>query len=92
MRNGFSHADSNKILSGIPEQNIFFHGKLDNPEDVKPIQMNQKKIPIFQSVYMENFAKANAEAYFDDIFDLSKRIEKRLLENKKTVNNNNCFA
>ena len=86
MRNGFSHADAEKILMGIADENIFFQGDFSSPGKLIPVKMNQKKIPVFQSLLIGNFAKANAEPYFDSIFELSKRIEKRLLakyENNK---------
>jgi hypothetical protein len=84
MRNGFSHADSSKVLIDISEQNTFFHGKLNSSQKINPIQMNQKKIPVFQSILMENFAKVKAEPYFDYIFELSRKIEKRLILKKKS--------
>ena len=83
MRNGFSHAESPKILADLPNRKTFFYGKLNNPTALKPIIMNQKKIPTFQAILIEKFAEANAEKYFDFIYNLSLNIEDRLIEKSK---------
>ncbi|SEL53585.1 hypothetical protein SAMN04487910_2748 [Aquimarina amphilecti] len=84
MRNGFSHADSSKILSDLPDESKMFQGSLINPnEDLKEVRVNQKIIPTFQALQMERFANENAKPYFDFVFKLIFRIEKRLLEKQK---------
>ncbi|MGE0018234.1 MAG: hypothetical protein AB7S72_01095 [Draconibacterium sp.] len=86
MRNGFSHADSTKILKEIPDETIMFQGSFSNMKDIKPISVNQKIIPAIQAILIENFAKENASNYFDYVFELIQKIEKRLIErNNKTV-------
>ena len=81
MRNGFSHADSSKILSSLPDNSTMFQGSFTNPnEDLKKVRINQKIIPTFQALHMEHFAKENAKHYFDFVFHLIFRIEKRLME------------
>ena len=80
MRNGFSHADSSKILADLPDDSKMFQGNFSNPnESLKEINVNQKIIPTFQAIQMENFAKNNAKTYFDFVFYLVFRIEKRLI-------------
>ena len=78
MRNGFSHYDTSKILENIPEETTFFSGSFSNPTELSEVKMNQKVIPIFQSLQVENFAKQNALFYFDYVFKLIKSIEERL--------------
>jgi hypothetical protein len=85
MRNGFSHADSTKILNGIPDEASFFQGSFSNPTEIKHITLNQKTIPFIQAIHIENFAKENAVRYFDYVYELIKKIDQRLIEkNKKT--------
>lgn len=84
MRNGFSHADSSKILSDLPDESKMYQGSLTNPnEELKEVSVNQKVIPTFQAIQMEYFAEENAKPYFDFIFNLIFRIEKRLIEKLK---------
>lgn len=84
MRNGFSHADSSKILADLPDNSPMFQGSLTNPNaDLKEFWINQKIIPTFQALQMENFAKENAKDYFDFVFHLIFRIEERLKEKLK---------
>lgn len=83
MRNGFSHSDSSKILSHLPDNSKAFEGSLLNPTDIKEVSLNQKIIPCLQEVQMENFAKATAKNYFDFIFRLISLIEKRITERHK---------
>jgi hypothetical protein len=80
MRNGFSHADSTEIMKGFPDDSIGFQASLNNPTDIKEVRMDRKIIPIFQELEMENFAKENAEPYFDFIFNLIFKIENRLVK------------
>ncbi len=50
MRNGFSHADSSKILSDLPDETKMFQGSLTNPnEDLKEVSVNQKNNTNFSS-------------------------------------------
>ncbi|PTX61697.1 hypothetical protein C8N46_104341 [Kordia periserrulae] len=84
MRNGFSHADSSKILANLPDNSPMFQGSLTNPNaDLKEVGINQKIIPTFQALQMESFAKENAKDYFDFVFHLIFRIEERLKEKQK---------
>lgn len=84
MRNGFSHADSSKILADLPDDSKMFQGSYSNPNGaLKEINLNQKIIPIFQAIQMENFAKESAKPYFDFVFHLIFKIEKRLIEKLK---------
>ena len=83
MRNGFSHADSTKILNRIPDEKTMFQGSFSNPTEIKPIIVNQKIIPFMQAIYIENFAKENAANYFDYVFELINKIDKRLIERKE---------
>ena len=40
MRNGFSHADISKILVGLPEETIMFHGSLSNPTKMANVTLS----------------------------------------------------
>jgi len=43
MRNGFSHADSSKILADLPDDSKMFKGSFSNPnEKLTEINVNQK--------------------------------------------------
>jgi hypothetical protein len=85
MRNGFSHADSTKILNGFPDETTMFQGSFSNPTEIKPVTVNQKIIPFMQAIHIENFAKENAANYFDYVFELIKKIDQRLIDrNEKT--------
>lgn len=81
IRNGFSHADTNKILKNVPEKTPMFVGNFSNPGVMKPIELNTKDIPTFQTIIMNEFSKKNAYLYFHQVFSLIGRIEKRLISN-----------
>ena len=85
MRNGFSHADSTKILNGIPEETTMFQGSFSNPTKIKPVTLNQKTIPFIQAIHIENFAKENAANYFDYVYELIKKIDQRLIDKKTSI-------
>jgi hypothetical protein len=80
MRNGFSHADSTKILQGIPDEITMMQVSISNPTDQKPVTVNQKKIPFIEALHVENFAKDNASKYFEYVYDLIGKIEQRIIE------------
>ncbi len=80
MRNGFSHADSSKILEDLPDDSEMYQVSFSNPNDIKKVNINQKVIPFMQEIQMENFAKASSNQYFDFVFNLIFRIENRLTE------------
>ena len=79
FRNGFSHADSSKILADIPES-IMFEASISNPTEIRPVKVDFKKIPFLQAVQMDEFAKYNALKYFVFVFELIHKIENRLIE------------
>lgn len=83
MRNGFSHSDPTLILDSLPDESTFYQGSFSNPTELKKINLNQKTIPIFQSIQMESFAKENSLQYFDFVFTLMKKIDLRLIEKFK---------
>lgn len=83
MRNGFSHADSSKILEGIPEETTMFQGSFSNPTEIKPVTVNQKVIPFIQAIHIENFTREHAADYFDYVFELIKKIDQRLIDRDK---------
>ena len=86
MRNGFSHADTTKILNGIPNEKIMFQSSFSNPTAIKSIKVNHKTIPFIQALLIENFAKENAANYFNYVFELIKKIDQRLIdENEKKL-------
>lgn len=83
MRNGFSHADSTKILNGIPDETTMFQGNFSNATELKPMTLNQKIIPFMQAIHIENFAKDNSYGYFDYVFELTGKIDQRLIDRHK---------
>jgi hypothetical protein len=84
MRNGFSHAYSGDILADLPDETKAFKGSLSDPEaKLTAFSLNQKIIPWSQALQMERFAKDNAKTYFDFVFQLIFKIEKRLIEKLK---------
>ncbi len=83
MRNGFSHADPGKTLAGLPDELIAFQGNLNNPGEINEVGLNQKVIPFLQALNMETFANEASKPYFDFVFGLIFRIEKRLSEKHK---------
>ena len=85
MRNGFSHAYSSQILSSFPDDSSFFQGSFSNPEEIKRIVVNQKVVPFMQAIQMDNFAKENSSSYFDYIFELTLKIESRILDRNKQM-------
>jgi hypothetical protein len=78
MRNGFAHADPSQIIKNIPDETPVFVGRLDNPGEIQKINLDQKVIPTFQSLQMDNFAKEIASKYFDSIYNLMINIDGRL--------------
>ena len=83
MRNGFSHADSSKILEDLPDEITMFQGSLSNPNDTKSVNLYQKSIPFIQAIHMDCCAKESAAKYFDYVFELINRIDKRLIDKQK---------
>jgi hypothetical protein len=83
MRNGFSHADSSKILNGIPDEITMFQGSFLNPTEINPVIVKQKVIPFIQALHIENFAEDNAVNYFEYVFKLIQKIDQRIVNNKK---------
>lgn len=80
IRNGFSHADFNKILKDYPDEIKLFQGNFSNSTDIKEVVINQKHNPEIQAFQIENFAKDNAKNYFDFAFKLIFKIEERLIK------------
>ncbi len=80
MRNGFSHADTTKVLANIPDAIPMFEGSFSDPTNLQPISLNPKIVPPLQSWHMEQFAKANAKDYFSYVFELLENIELRLMK------------
>lgn len=79
MRNGFSHADSSNILASLPDETIMYQGSFTNPNaELKEVSINQKVMPTFQAIQMEEFAKGSSKPYFDFVFNLIFNIETRL--------------
>lgn len=81
LRNGFSHADSTKILKDMPNESKMFQGSFSNPKgELKGIIINTKINPVFQAIHMSDYAIQNALPYYDFVFNLIFRIEERLKE------------
>lgn len=78
MRNGFAHADPSEIVKNIPDETPVFVGRLDSPGEIQKVSLDQKVIPVFQSLQMDNFAKEIAPKYFDFVYNLVINIDGRL--------------
>ncbi len=85
MRNGFSHADTEKILKDIPEIAVGFYANFNNPQEIKRVDLNQKTISPLQAVQIDNFAKENSFYYFEYVFGLIEKLENRLIDQNKPV-------
>lgn len=86
LRNGFSHADSSDILASLPDETRMFQGNFTNPNaELKEVFINQKTMPTFQAIQMEEFAKNSSHPYFDFVFNLIFKIEKRLKDKFETT-------
>ena len=83
MRNGFSHADSSKILESVPDKLTGFMASFSGPLELKQVQFNQKVFPALKAFLIDDFAKKNAAKYFEFVFELILRIEKRLIAKDK---------
>ncbi|MCD0475411.1 hypothetical protein LPB87_13520 [Flavobacterium sp. EDS] len=83
LRNGFSHADSSKILKDLPDEYKMFQGSFSNPNEVREVFLNTKINPTFQALHMTEYATLQAFPYYKFVFNLIFKIEKRL---KETVN------
>lgn len=78
IRNGFSHADMEKVLAEIPDIIHATQFSFSDPNERIPVSFNPKVIPTFQADALEKFAAANAENYFVAVFNLLRNIEGRL--------------
>lgn len=78
LRNGFAHADPSEIIKNIPDETPVFVASFDMPGEIQQINLDQKTIPIFQSIQMNNFAEQIAFKYFESIFNLMMNIDSRL--------------
>ena len=86
LRNGFSHADSSNILASLPDETIMYQGSFIHPNaELKEVIINQKTMPTFQAIQMEEFAKNSSHPYFDFVFDLIFKIERRLKDKFQTT-------
>jgi hypothetical protein len=83
FRNGFSHADTNKTMKNVPEKTKLYTGNLSNPNIMKPVELNTKSIPMFQSIILNEISKKNAQIYFHNIYALILNIDYRLKEKFK---------
>jgi RNAse (barnase) inhibitor barstar len=83
LRNGFSHADSSKILTDLPDRLSAFQGNLKGPIEITEVSLNQNVIPFLQELNIESFAKEASKDYFDFVLQLMINIEKRLVEKNK---------
>ena len=79
FRDAFSHADSSKILADFPENIKVYKGKFQENGEKIEVKMNPKKVPFLNAVLVEQFAKDNALDYYDFVFKLIFKIEKRFI-------------
>lgn len=78
IRNGFSHADTSKILKDSPDVAVGFMGKLNGKLDLAKVELNQKVIPPLQATQIESFVEVNSHHYFDYVFRLLQNLASRL--------------
>lgn len=98
FRNGFSHAESDKILKDVPEFSNFYHVNLNDVMGsdlskigfhMKPIELKSKFIPVLQAAHLDDFVKTHAIDYFDLVFTLIKNVDMRLKKIVKAVDSSN---
>lgn len=80
LRNGFSHADSSKILKDLPNEYQMYHTSLSSPSEITEIFLDTKINPTFQALHMSDYAAHQAFPYYKFVYDLIFKIEKRLKE------------
>jgi len=85
IRNGFSHAEAEKILKKLPDEVEMYSGSFNEIGKIQPVMLNAKVIPPLQTVHMETFAEVNAPEYFDFVMYLMGVIENRLVEFDKNT-------
>ena len=79
LRNGFAHADSSEILKDVPDESKMYQGSFSNPNaELKEVTINTKINPTFQALHMSDYAMHQALPYYDFVYNLIVRIEKRL--------------
>jgi len=84
LRNGFSHAETDKILKDQEGKNITVYEKCSKTATgLSPIILNTKTYPELQSVSTHTFANDVALYYFDFVYQLIHHIELNLLALKK---------
>ncbi len=83
IRNGFSHADADKILKTASDEMVGFVTTFSNPKNLQKVVLNPKIIPALQSVQIDAYAKEIAPIYFRSIFNLMVNIEGRLEKTKR---------
>jgi hypothetical protein len=83
FRNGFSHADTSKTMKNVPDKTQMFVGNFSNPNVMKPIDLNTKSIPMFQSIILNEISKKNAQLYFHNVYALILNIDNRLKQKFK---------
>lgn len=71
FRNGYSHADPNKILGNA--KGGFFFGSFDGKTKSEFKELTYSKIPMFQGLAIETHSKNNALPYFIEVENLIRK-------------------
>ncbi len=79
MRNGFSHAETDKILDGFPEDVPLLEGDFSKPGELKSITKNRKILTTLSHIQMQSFAEQIAIQYYKYVFKLILKIESQIL-------------
>lgn len=82
LRNGFSHAETGKILKDVPDKMQMFKFSFSDPTQMEPVIISRKVITAIGQEQMNNFAEEIAQVYYIYVFELFHRIEKRLSDKK----------
>jgi hypothetical protein len=79
IRNGFSHYDPNQIFKDEDTIKVVVEPN-ENPQKNKHFEVDFKTIPVLQTLYVNKFAKENADEYFDFIMNIKRHFERHFLE------------
>jgi len=78
LRNGFSHAETGKILQDIPDKMQMFKFSFSDPTKMEPVIVSRKVITGIGQQQINDFAEQIAFVYYKFIFELFHKIEKRI--------------
>ena len=81
MRHGFSHAQTDLILQGIPDEIPMFQTKSSDDSELQQVTMNRKVFSVVTQIQIESFAQKNSLNYLKFISILSRKLDNKIYEN-----------